>query len=112
MTHLYFCEKCGKILQIKKEEHATFGYCKCGYAKHLHSGVRFSQKENHEEELGTGIAHDEITQGYPNTCKKCGFGYSEIEHLNPFYSDESDIYLYKCKKCGHVERQTDGTSNK
>jgi len=32
--------------------------------------------------------------------------------LGASYSDEADVYLFQCKKCGFVERQADGSGNK
>ena len=54
----------------------------------------------------------ESSVGFPNTCKKCGHEGADVADLGAAYSDEANIYLFKCKKCGFTERQADGSSNK
>ena len=34
-----------------------------------------------------------------------------VKDLGTSYSDESNVYLFKCTKCGHIDRQADGCSN-
>jgi Zn ribbon nucleic-acid-binding protein len=41
---------------------------------------------------------------YPNVCKKCGHGFAQILDLGIFISDEDNLILLKCGKCGHSER--------
>ena len=69
-------------------------------------------KRKEKEQRGSGIITEEpLSGGFPHICKKCGYGECDVVDLNPPYSDESNIYLYRCKKCFFVERQADGTGN-
>ena len=61
---------------------------------------------------GKGIAKPENdTKGFPHKCKKCKHEFAEVTDLGIFYSDEASIHLYKCKKCGNVERESYGSGN-
>ncbi len=108
MKGMYFCKECGKILELEKE--TNIGKCSCGFTTTLPE-INFS---NHieKEELGSGILEEDSSSGgFPHICKKCSHGECDVADLNPPYSDESNIYLYRCKKCKFVERQADGTGN-
>lgn len=112
MKHIPFCEKCSKLLQVKKgKDSSSIGVCECGFTKilpHLQSTEKIKKKEK----VGEGIEEDSSSSsGFPHTCKKCGYGECEIYDLGAAYSDESNILLYQCKKCNFVERQADGTGN-
>lgn len=112
MKETLFCEKCGKILDIVRSRGKIFGLCGCGFASEV-KGVEFSEKIPKKEEIGEGvISEEDDSQGFPHICKKCGHDLCEFVDLGIHYGDESDIYLYKCKKCKHVERQADGSGNK
>jgi DNA-directed RNA polymerase subunit M/transcription elongation factor TFIIS len=104
-----FCTKCGKPLK------ATEGLveCSCGFTKILDSKISSTEKIKKPEEKGKGVAEEkETTKGFPNKCKKCGYKYSNVIDLGASYSDEANIYLFKCKKCGNVEREAYGSGNK
>jgi len=111
MMYLLFCDKCGSILKIKIEEGRYFGVCGCGCIKEVASGIFGSGIMKKKEEKGEGVLQEDVSRGFPHVCKKCDYGECEISDLGCAYSDESNIYLYKCKKCGFVERQADGTGN-
>jgi len=103
-----FCKSCGRILQLKENNNVVI--CICGFANEA-SEVSFSQKGEKKEKIGKGVYKEAKSLGFPHTCKKCGHERCDISDLGVFYGDEANIYLYKCKKCGYVERQADGTSN-
>ncbi len=48
-------------------------------------------------------------KGFPNTCKKCGYGYADVIDLGASWTDEANVYLFKCKKCGYVTRDAYGS---
>jgi len=112
MGSAQFCDVCGKILEIKTTKEKTFGICKCGYVKEIEDSVSVSEKGRRKQKVGKGVAEAVVEKGFPHICKKCGFGECEVYDLGASWSDESNIYLFKCKKCGFVERQADGSSNK
>lgn len=41
---------------------------------------------------------------YEHKCSKCGYGKAEIIDLGAQYSDENNLILLKCGKCGWSER--------
>lgn len=106
-----FCKKCGSILEVRHVLDRLYGICKCGNTQELHNTFSFGQKVHHAPALGKGVVREAVEKGFPHECKKCGFDECEIIDLGCAYADESNIYLYKCKKCNHVERQADGTGN-
>lgn len=113
MTKEMFCSVCGKILSIKKDEGGkNVGVCSCGFAKEIDSGFSFSQSIKKDKEKGKGILVETESRGFSNVCKNCGHGECEVHEMLPSYSDESDVVLYRCKKCKVVHRQHDGTGNK
>ena len=103
------CKRCGKLLRIATAFNTRIGICVCGFVKTIDSAT-VSEKQHHETR-GTGILREEKLPGFPHNCKKCKYTECEVEDLGAQYSDESNVYLYKCKRCGHVERQADGTGN-
>lgn len=112
MNKQLFCNECESLLTLfQSREGNVIGICSgCGKFHEMKIKLESTEKITHKE-LGKGIAKDDITIGFPHTCIKCGHNKCEVFDLGAPYSDESDIYLYKCKKCGFVERQADGTGN-
>lgn len=47
---------------------------------------------------------------YPNKCKKCGYDFAQVLDLGIFVSDEDNLILLKCGKCGFSERVGKRTS--
>ena len=41
---------------------------------------------------------------YGHKCPKCGFGKAQVIDVGIFYSDEDNLILLKCGKCGWSER--------
>jgi len=107
-----FCDLCGGIITIKKINGGKFGFCNCGFVKEAYSDIKVKSKFPEQIKKGEGVVNEDISkEGFPHKCKKCSFDYCEIYDLGASYSDESNVYLFKCKKCGFVERQADGSSN-
>lgn len=109
MKNVEFCEVCGKPMVPSETD--NIWKCVCGFTKESKS-LMYATEKIKNEKVGEGIVKDSDSKGgFPHKCRKCGFALADVEVISAFYSDESDISLYKCKKCGHVERETDGTSN-
>lgn len=110
---MHFCELCGKILEIKAESDKIIAYCSCGFIKEVESGQISSEKIIKKDNIGEDIVveSNKIEKGFPHICKKCGYDECDVLDVGAPYSDESNIILYKCKKCKYVERQADGTGN-
>ena len=74
--------------------------------------IKFTEKTRKKEEKANGVfSAEETAEGFPHKCEKCGHGEADVHDLGAPYSDESNVYLFKCKKCGYVKRQADGSGN-
>ena len=80
--------------------------------KEINEELVFTLPRQDKKETGQGVAKETETMDFPHTCKKCGYEQCDVESISARYADESDIYLYRCKKCKYVERQADGSGNK
>ena len=109
MSKLVYCDSCGNIIKNKQKDSDKWK-CICGFIKE-HKGDVIAVDKTLKPKVGEGIATPEKRTGFPHTCKKCGHGKADVDTISAFYSDESDISLFRCQKCGYVERVTDGTSN-
>ncbi len=107
---MYFCTVCGKILELRKNGEENIGVCSCGFVTPI-TELTFAQPQEREQK-GEGVLKEESSlAGFPHICKKCGYGECDVVDLGPPISDESNVYLYRCKNCHFVERQADGTGN-
>jgi len=97
-----FCINCGRPVELNKNEVK----CSCGFTKIVGSKISFSEKIKKPEEKGEGIFISEKFEekGFPHICKKCRYEYADVVDLGSFYSDESNIRLFRCKKCDYVSR--------
>jgi hypothetical protein len=96
----------------KEENGKIIGYCKCGFKRM--SGIEVvSKEENISDKLksrGDGVSVMDDKEGFLLKCVKCGCSFSDVILLGESSTNESNVYLYKCKKCGNVVRETDGLS--
>ena len=107
MRFMEFCEKCGRLLIVTD----NFAKCACGFIKKANI-VSSNERIEKPIKRGKGIAEEkESKKGFPHKCKKCRHEFVDVIDLGVFYSDESSIYLFKCKKCGNTERDAYGSSN-
>ncbi|MFH1365206.1 MAG: hypothetical protein ABIH28_01320 [archaeon] len=99
-----FCKKCKTLLSPKKKDGEVFLKCsKCGFESKV--DLTSSEKIKEEEEIGEGVADKgNIFATYNSKCKKCGHVGAEINDLGVQYSDEDNLFLVTCGKCGHSER--------
>lgn len=62
------------------------------------------EKIKHKDR-GKGFVKDEdVFADYKHKCKKCGYNKSEVMDLGAQYSDENELIMLKCGKCGYTER--------
>lgn len=113
MHSTLFCKKCGGLLNTYETKDGVIeGLCVNGCTPLQKVQLSTTEHIAHQTK-GTGVIPEETNQqGFPHTCKQCGYEACEITDLGAQYSDESNIYLYRCLKCNHVERQADGTGNR
>ncbi len=105
MNTALFCVLCNALVNLQQ------GICQNGHTIAEGLEVRSTEMFPQKEKVGVGIMPEESMSGFPHTCKKCGYEECEITDLGAQYADESNIYLYRCKKCQYVERQADGSGN-
>lgn len=111
MKKKLFCPKCGELLTFTNVSDVKLGVCSCGFIGEVDEDFVISEKPIKVTE-GKGIlVPDQDKDGFPHTCDKCGYGKADVVDLGASYSDESNVYLFKCKKCGYVSRDAYGSSN-
>jgi len=112
MKKMEFCPDCGRVLTINSREFRMIGSCRCGFFKEVERGFLPPEKMIYSEKGQGVLENKEEEGGFPHVCEKCGNGGADVFDLGASYSDESNIYLFKCKKCGHVGRDAEGSGNK
>ncbi len=62
------------------------------------------EKIRHKD-FGKGVVKDkDVFADYKHKCKKCGYSYAEVSDLGAQYSDENELIMLRCGKCGYTER--------
>jgi DNA-directed RNA polymerase subunit M/transcription elongation factor TFIIS len=102
---LKFCPSCGEILIPERKGEEFIATCKeCGFSRKVKP---LEGKENLEpkKKVGEGIIKNENPFAtYSNKCPKCGYDKAQIIDMGIFYSDEDNLIMLKCGKCGYSER--------
>jgi DNA-directed RNA polymerase subunit M/transcription elongation factor TFIIS len=102
---------CRGLLMLKEENGKNIGICKCGFKRT--AGISISGEEKNSINslitIGTGVAIDNniSTIGFFKVCEKCGFDKAEAFQIT---SNESEITIFKCLRCGKSIRQSQGSS--
>jgi DNA-directed RNA polymerase subunit M/transcription elongation factor TFIIS len=103
---LNFCEKCSGILVPRIMDNETLLLCnRCGWFKILKDTkieITSNERVSQEDKKGEGVAskQDHLIEGYHNVCKKCGHEFAEILDAGIRISDEDNLILLRCLKCG------------
>ena len=102
---LEFCPKCGNLLIPRREGDKFYGECeKCNFSKEL-KVLKTMENLEPKKKIGKGIRKEENPFAtYSSKCPKCGYGKAQIIDMGIFYSDEDNLILLKCGRCGHSER--------
>lgn len=110
---MIFCPKCKGILIPKSIGERSIIKCKnCDYfvekkVEHLIE----DEKIVHSEPRAKGVVSDENTFAtYNHKCKKCGYGKAQVIDVGILYSDEDNLILLQCGKCGYSERTSKNVS--
>jgi len=102
-----FCPRCKSILIPKKvgENKLVVKCSRCGFFKEIKGEGLIRTDKIKRKEVGEGIVKDgnELAD-YDNVCKKCGYNKAQIIDMGIFYSDEDQLILLKCGRCGYSER--------
>jgi len=92
-------------LLIPKKEGNLLSCGLCGFIKEQQEFFGGKEKMFNKGRLGKGIVEDINDFAiYENKCKKCGHGKAQIIDVGVLYSDEDNLILLKCGKCGFSER--------
>jgi len=76
---------------------------KCGFE--LKTDLTSREKIPEKKEVGEGVSKEKnVFATYEHECSKCGYVGAEINDLGVQYSDEDNLFLVTCGKCGHSER--------
>jgi len=104
---LRFCKKCKTLQSPQKKKGEIFLKCEsCGFVEKIdnNDSLIIREKIIPKEEKGKGAVKDEnIFATQDHICKKCGFGKAELIDLGIWYSDEDNVLLLRCGKCGYSE---------
>lgn len=103
-----FCPKCKQVVIPRRISGKEFSVLclNCGYSAKF-EGKAFVEKEKilAIEQRKEGVVKDKnVFATYKNKCKKCGYGKAQIIDVGAFYSDEDELIMLKCGKCGFSER--------
>ena len=103
-----FCPKCQSILIPEKtSEGKLIVKCgECGFTRD-YKGKSLVAKEKlpKKKKVGKKILDEENEfADYKHKCPKCGYGKAQVIDLGIQYSDEDNLLLLKCGKCGWSER--------
>ncbi len=105
---LKFCPKCKSLLKFEKHEKSILLKCtKCDYKLEINNKnfLKVGEKINKKSKIGKGVAENkDIFATYPHKCKQCGYDKARIIDMGIFYSDEDNLILIQCGKCGFSER--------
>ncbi len=101
-----FCKTCGGLLLPQKTPYGSWMSCPKGHAQpELNQEKTILTVKNPRPGFKIEVASDEnILAVYDHICKKCGYGKAQLIEISCSYSDEDNIYRFKCGKCGFVEQ--------
>jgi DNA-directed RNA polymerase subunit M/transcription elongation factor TFIIS len=109
---MQFCPRCGRPLIFDEEIDDLFCICKCGNKVIIRKYLEASEIQEEKQLRGEGFVEDVLVNAdFPHVCRKCNHDKAQAIDIGASVSDEANIILYKCAKCGYVERQADGTCN-
>ena len=104
---LKFCQRCKTLMSPHKtSEKIIFKCSNCNFSEDMKDGsLKVREKLNKKEEKGKGVGSDEnIFATYTHKCEKCGYNKVQILDAGTYYSDEDNLVLLMCGKCGWSER--------
>ncbi len=101
-----FCPRCGHLVIPKEKDNKIIVDCsKCDfYQESTLDEHKLSDKTKPTQKLE--IAEDKnLLAVYDHECKKCGYNKAQLIEISATRTDEDDIIIWKCGKCGAVERE-------
>ena len=107
MMVMKFCPKCENILVPHSIGEKSIVKCKnCGFFAEGKAKPLIEEEEiKQEPERGKGVLKNENEFAtYKHKCEECGYGKVQVIDAGVFISDEDNLILLKCGKCGYSER--------
>jgi hypothetical protein len=94
---------------MKIEGGKNIGFCSCGFKRTAGIGIIGEDVNSKSEIVGEGFvsSSNESATGFSRICEKCGFDSAEAFQLT---SNESEVTIFSCLKCGNKVRQSQGGS--
>ena len=108
-----FCPKCKSILKPIKENDNVILKCPvCNIKANSKKLLILKDKakvipEKHKRSTGVADESHNILAVHNHICSKCGYNKAEIIEKGIWYSDEDQVVIYKCGKCGNTELEAD-----
>ena len=101
-----FCPKCKNILVPHSIGEKSIVFCKnCGFSAEGKAKPLVEEEDIEQEpERGEGVLKGNPFATYKHKCKKCGYGKAQIIDSGVYVSDEDNLIMLKCGKCGYAER--------
>ena len=103
-----FCPECENILiPVKFGEDEFWANCAhCGFSRKVDAKSKLVEKEKilHKYQIGKVLNVENEFATYKHKCEKCGYDKAQVIDMGIFYSDEDNLILLKCGKCGWSER--------
>ncbi|MBU2503567.1 MAG: hypothetical protein KJ879_00740 [Nanoarchaeota archaeon] len=102
-----FCPKCESVLIPEKLGEGFVSKCfHCGFVLEGEGKPLIEiEKLPPKKIVGRKISEEgNEFATYKHKCPKCGFGKAQVIDVGIFYSDEDNLILLKCGKCGWSER--------
>lgn len=105
---LKFCQKCETLMSPHRKNNSILFKCPaCGFCKEVKEGdfLKSNEKIEVKKSKGEGVGEDKNEFAtYNHICRKCGYDKAQILDLGIFYSDEDNLIMLKCGRCGFCER--------
>ncbi len=101
-----FCRKCKGLMKAENNK------LKCIICDNVQEGeLSIKQKIKKLKKRGSGVIENDknIFADYEHGCERCGYKKAQIIMRAPHISDEDNIVMLRCGKCGksvHLERKS------
>ena len=105
MSPIKFCPKCSNVLKhLRYMGKLTLKCDNCGYTEEGSHLISSEKMEGKKQKIGITSGKN-LYATFPHKCEKCGYDKAEVIDMGIKVSDEDPLILYKCGKCGHVEKE-------
>ncbi|MDP3986816.1 MAG: hypothetical protein Q8P81_01165 [Nanoarchaeota archaeon] len=103
-----FCPECESVMIPKKSDksHFILKCPHCNFSENKNVGPLIEKEKIPSKKI---VGHKILKEGnefatHDHECQKCGFRKAQIIDMGISYSDEDNLILLKCGKCGWSER--------